>query len=121
MDSLAFNVELLTVDDVDVIAMRGEFDAYSMRMLGDLLDEVLERGEYEIVIDMCAVTFVDMKTLNRIAAAMKVVYRHNGHLDVACADRHVLRAVDLAGLRHALRVYPTREEAIAHLRDRVAV
>jgi anti-anti-sigma factor len=106
---------------VDVIVMRGEFDAFSMRMLGDLLDAVLERGEYEIVIDMCEVTFVDLKTLNRIAAAMKDVYRHNGHLDVACADRNVLRAFDLAGLRHALRVYPTREEAIAHLTDRISV
>ena len=77
-----------------------------------------ERGDYELVIDMCAVTFVDMSTLNRIVRAMKEVYRHNGHLVVACADRHVLRAIELAGLRHAVRVYDTREEAIAHVADR---
>jgi anti-anti-sigma factor len=111
-------VELVVVDDIDVFVMRGEFDAYSMPMLGDLIDQALGRGEYEFVIDMCGVTFVDMSTLNRIVRAMKEVYRHNGHLDVACADRSVLRALDLAGLRHALRVYPTREEAIAHLKDR---
>ena len=99
--------------------MRGEFDAFSMPMLDELLDAALERGEYEFVIDMCDVTFVDMSTLNCIVRAMKEVYRHNGHLDVACADRNVLRAFDLAGLRHALRVYSTREEAIEHLTDRV--
>jgi anti-sigma B factor antagonist len=98
--------------------LRGEFDAYSMPMLGEQLDHAIERGEYEIVIDMCAVTFVDMSTLNRIVRAMKEVYRHNGHLVVACGDKHVLRAIDLAGLRHAVRVYPTRDEAVAHLRDR---
>ena len=75
---------------------------------------------YDMVIDMCEVTFVDMSTLNRIMRAMKEVYRHNGHLAVACADRNVLRAIELAGLRFAVRVYATREEAIAHLRDRQA-
>jgi anti-anti-sigma factor len=111
-------VELITVDDVDVFVMRGEFDAYSVRMLGDLLDAALERGEYEFVIDMCEVTFVDMSTLNRIVTAMKEVYRHNGHLDVACADRNVLRAFELAGLRLSVRVYENREEAIAQLKER---
>ena len=89
-----------------------------MPKLGDQLDAAIERGDYEIVVDMCAVTFVDMSTLNRIVRAMKELYRHNGHLVVACADKHVLRAIDLAGLRHAVRVYDTREDAIAHLRDR---
>jgi anti-anti-sigma factor len=89
-----------------------------MPMLGDQLDAALERGDYEIVVDMCAVTFVDMSTLNRIVRAMKEVYRHNGHLVVAGGDKHVLRAIDLAGLRHSVRVYETREEAITHLRDR---
>jgi anti-anti-sigma factor len=103
---------------VDVFAMRGEFDAYSMPLVGEALDKAIERGEYDVVVDMCDVTFVDMSTLNRIVRAMKEVYRHNGHLVVACGDKHVLRAIDLAGLRHSVRIYATREEALAHLRDR---
>jgi anti-sigma B factor antagonist len=103
---------------VEILVLRGEFDAYSMPLLGDQLDAAIERGDYEVVVDMCEVTFVDMSTLNRIVRAMKEIYRHNGHLVVACADKHVLRAIDLAGLRHSVRVYDTREEAIAHLRDR---
>jgi anti-sigma B factor antagonist len=103
---------------VEVFVLRGEFDAYSMPMLGDQLDAAIERGDYEIVVDMCEVTFVDMSTLNRIVRAMKEVYRHNGHLVVACGEKHILRAIDLAGLRHAVRVYDSRDEAIAHLRDR---
>jgi anti-sigma B factor antagonist len=103
---------------VDVFVLRGEFDAYSLSKLGDQLDAALERGDYEIVIDMCGVTFVDMSTLHRIARAMKEVYRHNGHLVVACDDHHVRRVIDLAGLRHSVRVYDSRDEAIAHLKDR---
>lgn len=105
---------------MEVVILRGEFDAYSMPILGDRLDAAIDNGHYDFVIDMCEVTFVDMSTLNRIVRAMKEVYRHNGHLVVACGGRNVLRAIELAGLRHAVRVYPTREEAFAHLRDRAA-
>jgi anti-sigma B factor antagonist len=118
IDSLAFQVEELRIDDVEVIVLKGEFDAYSMPLLGDQLDAAIERGDYEVVVDMCGVTFVDMSTLNRIVRAMKEIYRHNGHLVIACGDKHVLRAIDLAGLRHSVRVYDTRDEAIGHLRDR---
>jgi anti-anti-sigma factor len=118
IDSLAFQVEEIQTDGVEIFVLRGEFDAYSMPKLGDQLDTAIERGNYEIVVDMCDVTFVDMSTLNRIVRAMKAVYRHNGHLVMACGDKHVLRAIDLAGLRHSVRVYATRNEAIAHLRDR---
>jgi len=64
---------------------------------------------------MCDVDFVDMSTLNVLVRAMKDVYRHNGHLVVACAQRNVLRAIDLAGLRHAVLVYESREAARAAL------
>jgi anti-anti-sigma factor len=104
-------------DGVEIFAMRGEFDAFAVPMLGDQLDAAIARGVYDMVIDMCEVTFVDMSTLNRIVRAMKEVYRHNGHLVVACGSRNVLRAIDLAGLRHAVKVYDSRADAKAALRS----
>lgn len=116
VDTLAFAVDETEVDGVEVFILRGEFDAYSLPVLGDKLDAAIERGRYELVVDMCAVTFVDMSTLNRIVRAMKESYRHNGRLVVVCSTRDVLRAIDLAGLRHAVKVYDTRAEAVAALR-----
>jgi anti-anti-sigma factor len=67
------------------------------------------------MLDMSAVAFVDVSTLNAIIRAMKLVYQHNGHLVVVTTSRPVLRAIDLAGLRHAIRVFPVREEGLAAL------
>ena len=108
------------MDSVEVLVLRGEFDAYTMPLLGDRFDRAIGTGHYDFVLDMSEVTFVDMSTLNRIVRAMKEIYRHNGHLVVVSGQRSVLRAIDLAGLRHAVRVYPSRDEAFAHLRDRAA-
>ena len=117
LDSFAASVDEITVDGVDLFVLRGEFDAYSTPMLGERLEAAIARGEYEIVIDMCDVTFTDVSTLNRIARTMQEVYRHNGHLVLACASRPVLRAIELAGLRHAVRVYDSREAALAELKS----
>ena len=39
-----------------MFVLTGEFDAYSMPLLGDHLDAAIARGDYELVIDMCGVT-----------------------------------------------------------------
>lgn len=106
----------MEVEGLDVFVLHGEFDAFSTPMLGERLSAAIERGLYELVLDMCDVSFADMSTLNRIVRSMKDVYRHNGHLVLACPQRPVLRAIELAGLRHAVRVYGSREAAIEALR-----
>jgi anti-anti-sigma factor len=98
--------------------LRGEFDAFMSPQVERELAAAIERGEYDLLVDMCEVEFVDMSTLNVLVRAMKDVYRHNGHLVVACAQRNVLRAIDLAGLRHAVLVYETRADAAAALNGR---
>ena len=57
---------MTTVEGVDVFVLSGEFDAYSLPMLGDQLDAAIERGDYEIVIDMCAVTIDSWRTIRRV-------------------------------------------------------
>jgi anti-sigma B factor antagonist len=113
------HVDESSVGEVELFVLSGEFDAYSTPWLEEQLMAAIERGQYELVIDMCGVTFVDVSTLNVIIRAMKHVYRHNGHLVLACGQRPVLRAIELAGLQHAVRVLTSRDEAIAAVRGRV--
>jgi anti-anti-sigma factor len=113
------HVDESSVGEVELFVLSGEFDAYSTPWLEEQLLAAIERGQYELVLDMCDVTFVDVSTLNVVIRAMKHVYRHNGHLVVACGQRPVLRAIELAGLQHAVRVHESRDEAIAAVRDRV--
>jgi anti-sigma B factor antagonist len=105
---------------IAVVVLSGEFDAYSGPAVEEHLMHAIEAGVYEIVVDMEAVTFVDMSTLNGIVRAIKEVYRHNGHLLVVTTSRAVLRTIDLAGLRHSIRVVPTRADALAVLRPAAA-
>jgi anti-sigma B factor antagonist len=115
-DSSHPRIEEERLDDVEVFVLGGEFDAFSSPQLEAALMGAIERGGYQIVVDLTAVTFLDMSTIYAIVRAVKGVYQHNGHLVVVSDSGPVLRIIDLAGMRHAIHLQPTREEALAELR-----
>ncbi|GAA4815501.1 STAS domain-containing protein [Nocardioides caeni] len=55
--SLSFAVR----DDGDavVLAVRGEFDAAAVAFVRDAVEDCLERGAREVVLDLAGVTFID--------------------------------------------------------------
>jgi anti-sigma B factor antagonist len=116
LDSTGPRIEESDLDGLVLLTVSGEFDAYSGPGIEFHLMGAIGRGAYEIVIDATGVTFIDMSTLNGIVRAIKEVYRHNGHLVMVTTARPVLRAIDLAGMRHSIRVFATREDALAALR-----
>jgi anti-anti-sigma factor len=116
LEPLSPHVDESPINGFELFELGGEFDAYSAPGFEQQLVDAIEKGRYEFVVDMSGVSFVDMSTLNVLVRAIKRVYQHNGHLVVVCRQGVVLRAIDLAGLRHALRIFPTREEALASLR-----
>lgn len=103
-------------EQTQLFELAGEFDSYMAPQLENALMEAIDSGHTEIVIDVTQVTFVDMSTLNCIVRGLKRAYQRNGHVVLAGEQRVVLRAIDLAGLRHALRVLPSRAEALTALR-----
>ena len=115
-DSSHPRIEAERLDDVELFVLGGEFDAFSSPLVEAALMGAVDRGEYNIVVDLTEVTFLDMSTIYAIVRAIKGVYQHNGHLLVVSNSRPVLRIIDLAGMRHSFRIFPTREEALAAIR-----
>src|SRR5258705_13841773 len=94
-------VEESSVGEVDLFVLSGEFDAYSTPWLEEQLMAAIERGQNELGLDMCGVTFVDVSTLNVVIRAMKHGYRHNGHPAVVSRQPPVRRPRPVAGPQHA--------------------
>ena len=109
-------VETSIDEQTELFELAGEFDAYMAPQLEKQLITAIEAGRTEVVIDMTQVSFVDLSTLNVIVRALKRAYQRNGHVVLACHERAVLRAIDLAGLQRALRVFDSRAAALTALR-----
>jgi anti-sigma B factor antagonist len=115
-DTTSPEIEESYFGDVLMFVLSGEFDAYSGPQVEERLLAAIDQGHYEVIVDMSGVTFIDVSTLSGLVRAIKRVYQHNGHLLVVSLSRPVLRAIELAGMRHSIRVFATREDALEALR-----
>lgn len=115
LEPLSPHVDETPLNGVELFVLEGEFDAASAPAFEDQLETAIAAGRYDVCVDMSAVTFVDLSTLNVLVRALKRVMRHNGHLVLVGDQGAVERAIGLASLGHCLRVFPTREAAVAVL------
>lgn len=101
------------VDDVRVLTPIGELDMESAPLVRDRLVEVIRDGCQVLVFDCEKLTFIDSNGLSLLAHAHVRMESVGGELRVAALSTRVQRVLELCGLLEMLRVFPTREAAIA--------
>lgn len=115
LEPLSPQVDETPLNGVELFVLEGEFDAASAPQFEEQLERAIAAGRLDMCVDMSGVTFVDLSTLNVLVRALKRVMRHNGHLVLVGDKGAVERAIGLASLGHCLRVFTTRDEAVAVL------
>lgn len=115
LEPLSPHVDESPINGVELFVLEGEFDAASAPGFEEQLETAIAAGRFDMCVDMSGVTFVDLSTLNVLVRALKRVYRHNGHMALVADQGTVVRAIELANLRHCLQVFPTRDAAVAAL------
>jgi len=83
------------IDGGRVFALKGELDAYTCRGLAEQL--VGPPGSL-IVVDLCAVTFMDSSGLGTIHEARRIAIKDGGNLVVCRPGPVVYRVLEITGL-----------------------
>jgi len=96
-----------------VVHVGGEIDVYTAPALRDRLDEQIESGVHNLVVDLQNVTFMDSTALGVLVGRLKLVRTHDGSLDLVCSHDRVLKVFTITGLDKVFQIYPTIEEALA--------
>ncbi|MFE7779400.1 STAS domain-containing protein [Streptomyces sp. NPDC057445] len=105
------SIDHTTVDDVRVLALRGEID----QDVKDILSEALSCDSTvppRIVVDLSGVTFMDSSGINVFVAAYQQVSAAQGWLRIAGAQDSVLRVLQLVGVDTVIPCHPTIEQAL---------
>jgi len=98
-------------DGWEVLAVRGEVDAYTSPRLRERLAEVMDRGEYRVVVDIEGVEFMDSTGLGVLVSALKRAKEHDGEISIVCTSPQILRVLAITGLDKVFRVAATVGEA----------
>ena len=112
MSSAQLDVDRSRFGSAEVVTVRGEVDMSSGLTLILRLNSVIRGGEGDVVVDLCAVTFMDSSGIRLLVNAFKRLKRENRRFAIVCPSGPVLRVFDVTGLVRVFDIYPTVEAAI---------
>lgn len=103
-----------------VVTVEGELDLSTAPRLKRMLVEAEHAGVAGLVVDLMLVTFMDSTALGVLVGVKKSLEGDPARLAIACAQPNVLRIFEFSGLDGAFAIFPTLDEALAHVREREA-
>ncbi len=118
--SVAFAITQRELDTTgSVVAVEGELDLTTAPRLKWMLVDAIESARTRLVLDLSATTFMDSTALGVL-----VVVNRNLHpgaaMAIVCPNANVLRIFELSGMDGAFALFPTYEEALAHVKSATA-
>ena len=107
------SLETRQENDRTVIEVGGEIDVYTAPKLRERIIELVDEGQYHLVVDLEKVEFLDSTGLGVLVGGLKRVRTHDGSLSLVCTQERLLKIFRITGLTKVFPIHATVEEAIA--------
>ncbi|MQA97243.1 MAG: anti-sigma factor antagonist [Streptosporangiales bacterium] len=101
-----------TEGDCEIVAVEGEIDVYTAPRLRELLIDLVNKGNFHLVVNMEKVEFLDSTGLGVLVGGLKRVRAHDGSLDLVCTQERILKIFRITGLTKVFGIYDSVPEAI---------
>jgi len=100
-------------DGIEVVDVEGEIDIYTAPRLRELLIDLVSKNNYQLVVNLEKVGFLDSTGLGALVGGLKRVRAHDGSLDLVCTQQRILKIFRITGLTEVFGIYQTVDQAIA--------
>ena len=107
-----------TKDGIEVIDVGGEIDIYTAPRLRELLIDLVSKNNYQLIVNMDKVEFLDSTGLGALVGGLKRVRAHDGSLDLVCTQERLLKIFRITGLTKVFGIHETVDQAIAAMKGR---
>ena len=101
--------------DSYVVALAGELDIGTSERFREELDNLLNGGARQLVVDLLGLTFLGSVGLGLLTGAAKRARARGGDCVVVSDDPRVLRVFEITGLDRSFRIERSLMEAVAQL------
>src|SRR5271167_2940350 len=103
-------------DGIEVVDVGGEIDIYTAPRLRELLIDLVSKNNYQLVVNMDKVEFLDSTGLGVLVGGLKRVRAHDGSLDLVCTRERILKIFRITGLTKVFSIHETVDQAIAAMK-----
>lgn len=102
---------------VVIITIEGEVDLYNAKDLKDILDDKMRKHQYDIVVNLEKVPFMDSSGIGTLVTAMYKLKKYQGNLKVCSVHGSVAKVFKMTGMETHLEVFDSQEKAVQSLVD----
>lgn len=94
-----------------VVHAMGEIDFYTKERLMTVIDGIFAQNDYEIILDLSGISFMDSSGLSLLVLVQRLVQSHNGHLKCILSGQ-IIKVLRLTGLQKLFDIHETVESAL---------
>ena len=105
-------------DGIEVIDVGGTIDICTAPRLRELLIDLVSTDNYQLIINLERVEFLDSTGLGVLVGGLKRVRAHDGSLDLVCTQERILKIFRITGLTKVFGIHETVDQAIAATKGR---
>ena len=102
-----------------VVSLEGEVDLSRAPSLKWALVDSVDAGYKQLVVDLSRVRFMDSTALSVLVAVNRSLDAA-ARLAVVCVNANVLKIFELSGMDGAFAIFPTIDQALAHVQGNAA-
>ena len=102
-----------TEGDRTIVQVGGEIDVYTAPKLREQLVDLVNAGQYHLVVDMENVEFLDSTGLGVLVGGLKRVRAHEGSLRLVCTQERILKIFRITGLTKVFPIHESVADAVA--------
>ncbi len=107
------SLETRQENDRTVIEVGGEIDVYTAPKLRERIIELVDEGQYHLVVDLEKVEFLDSTGLGVLVGGLKRVRGHDGSLQLVCTQERLLKIFRITGLSKVFAIHGSQSDALA--------
>ncbi|MEP7288128.1 MAG: STAS domain-containing protein [Chloroflexota bacterium] len=105
-------INVFEMHRVTLIELSGRVDSTNANQLGETLNEQIDAGRYQLVVDLSRVDYISSAGLRELVAALKRVKQSNGDLRLTTLTPRVRDVFAVAGLDAIFQIFQTQVEAV---------
>ena len=106
---------------VPVVSLNGEIDVYTYPQLNETMEKIIEEGNFNIVINLEEVRYIDSTGLGVLANSANKVLGNKGQLHIVCTRPQVRKIFLVSGLMSKnLTLFDTEEMALKEFKKSAA-
>jgi len=100
-------------NDIIILDITGEIDLYNAPEIKDIINTLIEKQKYNVIINLEKVTYIDSSGIGALISSLSNLKKYQGGLKIINVFASVRKVFELTKLTSFFEIFDSEDEAVA--------